>query len=68
MLRRASEQEHGEFVGKEKEEQRGIDLSAGSRYRGQKQSIHLQEGSLVLQGRVRGPAVPWSSPRRWRGR
>jgi hypothetical protein len=44
MLRRASEQEHGEFVGEEAEEQRRIDLSAGSRYRGQ-QSLHLQEGT-----------------------
>jgi hypothetical protein len=52
MLRRASEEEHGEFVGEEAEEQRGIDLSAGSRYRGQHQSPHLQEGSLVLQGRI----------------
>jgi hypothetical protein len=34
MLRRASEQDHGEFVGKEAKEQRGIDLSAGNRYRG----------------------------------
>jgi hypothetical protein len=52
MLRRGLEQEHGEFVGEEAEEQRQIDLSAGSRYRGQQQSLHLQEGSLVLQGRV----------------
>jgi hypothetical protein len=41
MLKRASEQEHGEFVDEEAEEQRGIDLSAGSRYRRQQQSIHL---------------------------
>jgi hypothetical protein len=30
MLRRASEQEQGKLVGEEAEEQRGIDLSAGS--------------------------------------
>jgi hypothetical protein len=37
----------------------------------QQQLIHLQEGNLVLQGRIRGPAVPWRSPRRrrrWRRR
>jgi hypothetical protein len=48
MLRRGPEQEHGEFVGEEAEEQRRIDLLVGSRYRGQQQSLHLQEGSLVL--------------------
>jgi hypothetical protein len=64
MLRRASEQEHGELVGEEAEEQRGIDLSAGNQYRGQHQLLHLQEGSLVLQGRVRGPAAQRKSPRR----
>jgi hypothetical protein len=68
MLRTASEQEQGELVGEEADEQRGIDLLVGSRYRGQHQSPHLQEGSLVLQGRVRGPAVPRRSPRRRRGR
>jgi hypothetical protein len=52
MLRRGPEQEHGELVGEEAEEQQRIDLSAGSRYRGQQQSLHLQKGSLVLQGRV----------------
>jgi hypothetical protein len=68
MLRRASEQEHGELVGEEADEQRGIDLLAGSRYRGQYQFPHLQEGSLVLQVRIRRPAALWRSPRRRRGR
>jgi hypothetical protein len=68
MLRRASEQEHGEFVGEEAEEQRGIDLSAGSQYIGKHQSPHLQEGNLILQGHVRGPTAPRRSPRRRRGR
>jgi hypothetical protein len=68
MLRGGPEQEHGKFEGEEAEEQRRIDLSAGSRYRGQQESLHLQEGSLVLQGRVRGPAALWRSPRRRRER
>ena len=37
MLRRATEEELEELVREEVEERRGTDLSAGSRYRGQRQ-------------------------------
>ena len=65
-MRRASEEEHEELVHEELEEQLRIDLLAGNRYRGQRQSPHLQECSLVHQARVREPVATRKSPRRWR--